>query len=517
MSAPPIGTVVIQLVDNGANAAVAVPLASLQLKIGCCVAFGSAAAPFIMATQSPGALQASLIGGPLLEAGGLVCENGGTVVAVTCPIVTPGTATAPVATASNGGNAVVTVTLDSTFGAWDTYYVVPRCTLAGTLGVAPGPSIALSLDGGRNFGAPVSLGTALTYDVGAPLNTVAVGGTGIRLGFTTAQTMAVGDTWKFSTVGPQWNDAGVQAAYSKFLASQYAVAGVGSTHLVGTATGGDATNFQAYLQAGTAGYVFPRALVELRDAGAPAAWGGSAETEAAWIAALQTTASGLVAQPRICAGGGQYNTPSPYPGVGGGTFAYRRPGTWSQAVRRTQVGLATRAGAVIDGAYSTIVVDPGSDPQDGFIYHDERTTPGLNTARVASLQTWPKQGAGFYQCQEPLLSPNTSQFNELVIGNVVDAASDIAYAEGVQWVSSALVVATNGTLDPVARNNLQSKIQKALQDGLIAGGLASSVLAVVSKTANVLSTGNIPVTITVTPFGYANSVTFVINLNTRGI
>ena len=82
---------------------------------------------------------------------------------------------------------------------------------------------------------------------------------------------------------------------------------------------------------------------------------------------------------------------------------------------------------------------------------------------------------------------------------------------------SALVVAPNGTLDPVARNNLQSKIQKALQDGLIAGGLASSVLAVVSKMANVLSTGNIPVTITVTPFGYANSVTFTINLNTQGI
>src|SRR6185312_1139777 len=156
-----------------------------------------------------------------------------------------------------------------------------------------------------------------------------VGGTGIQLNFTGAQTMSVGDKWRFSTTGPNWNDAGVQAAYNKYLASQYAVAGVGSTHIVGTAGASDITNFQTYLQAGVAGYVFPRAMVELRDAGAPTAWGGSAETEVAWINSLTTAVSGLTSQQRICAGAGNYNTPSPYPGVGGGTFSYRRPGTWS--------------------------------------------------------------------------------------------------------------------------------------------------------------------------------------------
>jgi hypothetical protein len=146
-------------------------------------------------------------------------------------------------------------------------------------------------------------------------------------------------------------------------------------------------------------------------------------------------------------------------------------------------------------------------------------TPGLNVARIASLQTWPKQGQGFYQCQEPLLSPLTSQFTDLVIGNVVDAASDIAYATGVQWVSSSLVLQQNGTLDPVTLNNLQAKIQGALQLGLVAPtpALASAVVATVSQTANVLATSNIPVTITVTPLGYANSVTFTIYLNTSGI
>jgi hypothetical protein len=521
MSAPPIGNVVINVIDGGANAAASVPLASVQLKIGCCVAYGSAgsAVSTIIATQNPATLQSALVGGPLLEAAGLVCQAGGTVVCATCNVAVTGTATAPVAAATNTGNAAITTTLDSVYGAWDTYFVEIVCTAAGTLGTAPGPSISISLDAGRNYGAPVSLGSALTYGVGGPLTPRAVGGTGILLDFTTAQTMAVGDSWKFSTTAMTWNDTGVQAAINKYFASQYAVSGVGSTHLVGVCASGDVTNYQTYLQAGVAGYVFPRGLCELVDALVPTAWGGSGQTEAAWIAALQTEASGLIAQPRVCAGAGQYNTPSPYPGVGAGSFSYRRPGTWSQAVRRTQIGLATRAGAVIDGAYSTIVVNPQTDPADGFVYHDERVTPGLNASRIATLQTWPKQGAGFYQCQEPLLSPTTSQFTELVLGNVVDAACDIAYAQGVQWVSSSLVVQANGTLDPVARNNLQSQIQNALQQGLVAQtpGLASSVVAVVSKTANVLATGNIPVTITVTPFGYANAVTFTINLNTSGV
>src|SRR5580693_7117531 len=108
MASPPLGTVTVTVNDNGASAAVAVPLSSLQLKIGCCVAPGTGTVATIMATQSPSALQTALVAGPLLEAAGIVCNNGGTVVVATCPVATKGTATAPVAGASNVGNAVLT-------------------------------------------------------------------------------------------------------------------------------------------------------------------------------------------------------------------------------------------------------------------------------------------------------------------------------------------------------------------------------------------------------------------------
>jgi hypothetical protein len=235
------------------------------------------------------------------------------------------------------------------------------------------------------------------------------------------------------------------------------------------------------------------------------------------MTSLAATSAALVAQPRICAGGGNYNTPSPFPGVGAGSFSYRRPGTWSQAVRRTQIGLTTRASAVIDGAYSTIAVNPATDPGDGFVYHDERVTPGLEVARIATMQTWPKQGAGFYQCQEPLLSALTSQFTELIIGNLVDAASDICYAVGVQIVNSALVCLPSGVLDPVFRNGLQAKIQAALQQGLVASGLCSAVTATISPSYNVLANSNVPIVVVVTPDAQATEVSFNVNLNTAGL
>lgn len=506
---PAIPTVNITVVDNGASAALSVPQARVQLKIGCAIG-GTVNQPY--ATTNPQSLQTQFTAGPLVEAGGLVCKAGNICLAISCPIVTHGTAYAVQATVPGGGTSAVTTTLDSNFGAFDTYYVKVVVLAGGTIGAA-GIIIQVSLDAGRNYGAPITLGTANTLYIGSgSLASPTIGSTGVQLNFG-AGTLVAGDFYQFGTVQPLWNDAGVEAALTAFFASQYAVEGVGSIHIVGTCGSGDITAFQTSLQAGVAGYIFSRAIVELRDALAPTTYGGSGETEATWMAALATTTSGETAQPRICANGGAYNTPSPFANQTGGAPAYRRPLAWSQAVRRTQIPLQRRAGRVKDGPYSTISVNPATDPTDGFIYHDERQVPGLNAARIASAMTWPKKGQGFFQCQEPLLSAPGSQFVELAIGNVLDAACDIGYAAGVEEVSDDLTVQANGTLDPVALNTFQGDVQTALNEGMIQTPLVSAVQAVVSPTQNVLATGIIPITITVTPKAYANEISETINLS----
>lgn len=518
---PAIPTVTITVVDNGASAALSVPLATVQLVIGCAIA-GVANQPY--ASSNPQSIQGQFIGGPLVEAAGLVAQAGNVAICISCPIVTPGTANPVAATVPNSSTSTVTVTVDGTNGCWDQYYVLVRCLKTGTIGTAPGPTIQVSLDAGRNWGAPISLGTQNSLYLGSGSLTSRVpGGTGTQLNFgagalngpsINAAGATVYDTWQFGTNPPQWNDAGVEAALAAFFGSQYAVEGVGSMHIVGVCGAGDITAIHTSLQAGTSGYVYTRAIVELRDAVAANVWsGGTAESEATWMAALATIVSGEAAQPRVCADGGYYNTPSPFANAAGGSPSYRRPLAWSHAVRRTQVPLQRRAGRVKDGPYSTISVNPASDPTDGFIYHDERTTPGLNAARIGSAMTWPKKGQGFFQCQEPLLSAPGSQFTEMVIGNVLDAACDIGYAAGVEEVSDDLQTQQNGTLDTVALNTFQGSIQQALNEGMIQTPLVSGVTATVSPTQNVNATGVVPVTISVRPRGYVNNVSETINLS----
>ncbi len=503
----PIPTVTITVQDNGSSAALSVPLSSIQLKIGCAVG-GTVNQPF--ATTNPAAFQAQFVGGPLVEAGGLICQAGNVCIGISCPIVNKGTATAVVPTVPGGSGSTLTVTLDSTNGAWDTYFVKVKCTTGCTIGTAGGV-VQVSLDAGRNYGPPIPLGTATTLYIGTgSISSALAGGTGVQINFG-AGTLVAGDSWAFSTVGPTWNTAGLQAAIAAFFASQYAVAGVGSDHIVGACAGStDIATIQTSLAAGTSGYVFTRAMIELRDALAPVAWGGSGETEAAWMTSLETFVLGNAAQPRVSPDGGWYNIVSPYANQTAGLPAYRRPLTWARAVRRTQIPLQRRAGRVKDSAYANIVVSPSSDPADGFIYHDERTTPGLNAARIGSALTWPKKGQGFFQCQEPLLSAPGSQFTEIAIGNVLDAACDIGYAAGVEEVSDDLLAQADGTLNPLALQRFQGAIQTALDAGMIAMGLASNATAIVSPTPT--NQGFLQVTITVTSKLYVNGIAETINI-----
>jgi hypothetical protein len=513
---PPIPSVNITVVDNGASAALSVPQQNVQLKIGTAIG-GTPNQPF--ATTSPQSLQTQYIGGPLVESAGLVAQAGNVAVCISIPIVTKGAASAVQATTPGGSSSALTVTLDGTYGSWDRYFVQVRVLTGGTIGT-PGIVIQTSLDAGRNWGTPIALGTQTTLYLGnGSLVTTVIGGTGVQLNFG-AGTMVAGDYWRFSTTAPAGNSAGIVAALAAFQASQYGVAGVGSIHVVDDVMHGgsadiDTVSIQNQLQAGVAVYEFQRAIVELRDALVPAAWGGSGETEATWINALQVSESGITA-PRVVACGGDYNTPSPFNSPAGGLPAYRRNHAWSLAVRRTQIPPQRRAGRVKDGPLANILVSAATDPKDGFVYHDERVNPGLNIARIASCMTWPKKGNGFFQCQEPILSAPGSQFVELAIGNVLDAACDIAYATGVEEVSDDLTVQDNGTLDTVDLNVFQGEIQTALNEGMIQTPLVSGVTATVSQTANVLATGIIPVTIVVTPKAFANTISETINLS-RGV
>lgn len=491
----PVPSVTITVQDQGSNTVVTLPQSNVQVVLGCATG-GMTNVP--VATRNPNVLTSFFSGGPLVEYGALAC-NAGIAIAVGLPIVTIGTATAVIFTGT--GNSAITVTLDSTNGAWDDYYCWFKCTTGGTIGT-PGIQFQFSLDAGRNFGPIINLLSATSY---------AIPNTGLTLHFGTG-TLSTGDFAKFSTAGPKWNDAGVQAALQMLAGSQLAVAGWGSMHLVGTASAGDAVNVETYMDAMATQFVFDRIALASRDASPSSSWGGTGETEVTWTNSLESTFGAVTAR-RVVVAAGYYNTPSVLPNVVAGTPSYRRSLAWDDALRRMQVAPQTRGGQVNLGALASIVVDPNNDPLDGFIYHDERVNPGLTGARFMAAMTWPKF-PGFFVAQEPLFSPVGSTITELVLGNVVDIASDIVYEEGALTVSANYKVLSTGALTPQSIAAISGDIQSGLTSQMTNVGQVSSVTLYIDPNANVLSLGYIQVQVTILPLFYVNAIVFTINLAT---
>lgn len=490
------GDVVITIADGGPNTAISLPASSVRVKIGVLLAGAAVAAYQLVSTRDPVTLQKSFLGGQLMEAAALVTQAGGTVIAMGVPINTPGTATAVVPTVTNGSTTTVTVTLDGTNGAWDQYYAVLKWTKAGTRGTA-GVTFQLSLDAGRTFGPNIALGTAVTY---------VIPGTGITLNFG-AGTMAVGDSYRFSTTAPTWTDASIATALTTLQNSTYALVGWGGIHIVGVSGGSDASTFQGNLGGspdGTGGlaggYVYTRAILDTRDLLAPTAWGGSGELESTWMASLQTDFSATSAV-RCCASAGYYNMPSAYPNAAGGAPKYRRSLGWALDARECAIPPQRHAGRVKDGPLGAIVVGTSSDPNDGFVYHDERINPGLTGARFCAAKTRVKK-QGFFIDQPNLLAPTGSVFTLLPYGNVMDIACDVVFEVGENEIDDDLRDNANGTLYVSDALELQNLFIQGLKDNMTSQGMISDQNAVVDQTANVGANGKVPVKVSVTRNGY---------------
>lgn len=488
----PNGEVNITVLDGGGS--VVVPGTQVQLVLGCCS--GGVANQIVASTQIAALISACGYGVGI-EGASLSMAAGGVVLFMKVAQNAAGTATA--VTFTGTGTSVITVTLDGTVGAFDDYNVMFKCIAGGTRGTT-GITFQISLDAGRTFGPTLALGTATTY---------AIPNTGITLNFA-AGTLVAGDVAKFSTCAPSWNAAGVQAALNAFAASAYANTGVGSIHLVGAstsasgqsagATGADATSIQGYLDTLATQFSYNRLIVSARDAKTPTAWGGAGETEATWMAAVALDYSAVSAK-RVGAAGGYYNMQSQIPNAAAGAPRYRRPLAWAWAARQVAIPAQRHAGRVKDGALSFIVQDPANDPKDGFIYHDDQATPGLDDARFTSARL--RRGLpGYYIKQPRLMAPPGSDFALFPRGVVMDIACDITHQIGQNEINDDVRLTPQGTLYPPDAATIGTEIGKAIKDDMTAVGMISAAAVVVDTTNDVLDTGIVNIAITIEGKGY---------------
>lgn len=470
------GDVEIEIFDGG-GAVVVVPAASVQLVIGPATSGTDNA---IVATRSLKTLTDTFQSGPLPEAAALAILAGGTAVCIKAPTIS-GQATSVVTTTGSG-----TVSVSGTPN--DEYYVVCKFTAAGTVGTK-GIQFQLSLDAGRHFGRAVALGTASTFDIA---------GTGLQLQF--SGTFAVGDTAKFGTTAPLTDTGGVSDALDAFRASQYAVAGVGSVHIVGFFSGTDLQTIQGYMESLTTRFVYNRAITELRDASPATVWGGTGEVETDWVDSLSDDVSALDAK-RLCPCGGNYNMPTAFPTPTAGTPSYRRNLAWALAARQVQIPPQRHAGRVRDGALSTISVDPTNDGSDGFVYHDESLNPGLDIARVTSARL--RVGLpGIYITNPNLASAPGSQFTLLPIGNVMDVACALVHQVGQQEINSDIRLNDNGTIFENEAQTIERTMLGVLNANMTAKDMISSARVAVQRDWNVLATSIVKISVTIFRRGY---------------
>lgn len=582
------GNVSITIADSG-SASIIVPGSSTQLVIGCS---SSGTVGQIVATRTPATISTNFGTGPLVEAAGLACAAGGTVLAMRATSNAAGSVLAPatstistassaspilVTTSGNHGltsGAVVTIsgvtsntgangtfiitvaspttfTLNGSTGTGsgtggtctptgvttsigtgnvgtsvptvtgtplDTYFVKCLIVAGGTVGTA-GITYQLSADAGRNYGPVLALSTGTT---------IAVGSTGATISLTSTATLTTNQVITFSTQEPMWNTAGIQAALNAFQASQYAIQGVGSVHIVGSqnyaASGSNASTIEGYFDTLATGYVFTRAFMSSRDASPPAAYGGTAEAEATWISSIESDYSSVSAR-RLCVGGGYWNMPSVFPNATStGASSYRRPIAWAAAAKQVTIPPQRHNGRVKDGSLAQIVVNSLSDPQDGFIYHDERINPGLDYVIAGSggrfMSTMTRTGLPGVYISNPLsMAPLGSDFYLMPLGLVMDVFSTIIHTVGQQTIDDDVRINANGTIyendaraiEAILANSVNSVMfaQNMISGPVAAGPTAgpNAAAIIVDRTVNVKSTGTVVLTGTILSRGYVLSIT----------
>ena len=385
----------------------------------------------------------------------------------------------------------------------DDYNLMTQIVTGGTVGSA-GVTIKISLDAGRNFGPTISLGTAISY---------AIPGTGLTVNFATSKTLVATDYARCSTIAPAWNNAGLTIALAALASSPYAQTGWGSIHIVGVAASADATAVQTSgstsLDSMATGHIYTAAIMSWRDASPPTAWGGTGETEAAWMTAILADTVATSCK-RISAAAGYYNMPSAFPTAVASTPRYRRPLAWAYAARQVTIPAQRHAGRVKDGALAQILMDPSRDPADGFIYHDERITPALDfvtggAGRFTSARTRVGLGSsgGFFIVNPLMLSPFGSDFIAIYSRLVMDVACTIAHQIGQSVVNDDLRTNQNGTLSDADARAIKSAMTAALGAAMTAVAMVSAVKVSVDQTQNILITKTVLMTVAILGKAYA--------------
>ena len=159
-------------------------------------------------------------------------------------------------------------------------------------------------------------------------------------------------------------------------------------------------------------------------------------------------------------------------------------------------------GRVSDGALGAIVINPTTDPTDGFTYHNEAINPGLTAARFSAACTYVGK-PGFFSQLANLMCPTGSVYQWIARGAVMDVGCFIVYQEAIEFVEGDVRLNPNGTLYAADLLTMQATGLQGINVGMTNVGMLSPGSTVtIDPNANVGASNTVPWAVSLAGKGY---------------
>jgi hypothetical protein len=362
----------------------------------------------------------------------------------------------------------------------DAYDVFVAITTAGALGAAV---FTVSVDGqtGNTTSAPILVPGAGVY---------VIPGTGVVLTF--ASTFVLADTYEMTAVSAGFSGSDVTAAL--------------------TAIGNSANTYMAVNIAGAAASAAAAASLSATVATSMNAFEVAYRYMFAIVACPQTegdttigTAFVSFANPRVM--------------VCVGDVAHVSSLGSAQVIRRNCATVVASRLAATNPSQDPGFVGGGEIKNVRSIYRNEASTPGLATQRFTVMTSRPTK-AGFFVKNGLMMANYGSDFATVMNRRVMDIACTTTVGVIVNYLNKDLLVnQDDGTIFDPEAVKIESRLNAALTARLITTSPpdATAVTSHVSRTNNILITANLDVAVSVTPKGYARTITVNIGFLNPGL
>lgn len=312
-------------------------------------------------------------------------------------------------------------------------------------------------------------------------------------------TLVAGDYFSAPCTAPKPSDAQLDAALAALQASTYAwktlliVPSITTTNTVSSI----ATRVASMQTA----YKFKKLFGAFRMPNA-------GETEAQYLAAFKAVFdSASTFQLSAAAGAVEFQSCANRPRL------YKRPPSWLAAPLHVSRGPAVSLAFVNDGLgalpLGATITDSNGNPR----HHDEALDPGLDAARALTLRSMPGYPGRVFFTRPRTLATLGTDFATIQYWAVAVEVLDAVVPKLIGRLGAAVAVdATTGRLLEEERKDIEAICSAEVDIRVTDRGWISSVTVAIDPTVNILSTPEIPITVSVVPLAYIDKFNLTLAL-----